>query len=464
LTGVRFVSQNTPTVKPSQSNTDSVRHGWIATVSASGVLLVLIVLFAFTTVWEAKRIYAELSASDEMFQELEVQLAALRGDIYLSGIYIRNQLLNSQGEWGEDQRDSLKQVRASIDHRLGRVEVLVPRQQASMVHDLQENIDHYWRIIGPVAEDPAEAAANGRMIRQQIRSRRDAALVIVEQIGKINQVAYSDRHSQLQVSQTALVNYIWMMMGGVLSLGFVVMVSSGYVVAILNRRAQANRDRIEQTEDELRRLSADLFHTQEQERRVLSRELHDEVGQTLTALGMEIGNIERLHLGSTLEFAIHIDEAKHLTEETLKTVRRLAMGLRPAMLDDSGLAPALRYQAREFSRRTAIRIVVEIKGALENLPDAHRTCIYRVVQEALTNCARHATAKNVRIAVNGDEHRVALRVEDDGVGLADSSPAGLGLIGIGERVRELKGSVSLRPGVNFGTILAVELPVPVNPT
>jgi signal transduction histidine kinase len=177
---------------------------------------------------------------------------------------------------------------------------------------------------------------------------------------------------------------------------------------------------------------------------------------------MEVGNLERLHRGPRDEFLAHVDEAKRLTQETLRTVRRMAMGLRPAMLDDSGLGPAVRYQAREFSRHSGIPATVEIIGNLERLPDAHRTCVYRVVQEALTNCARHAHANNVTIVLKGVEDTVYLSVEDDGVGLNDPGSSGLGLIGIGERARELNGKVQIRPGASHGTMLCVELPLPLD--
>jgi signal transduction histidine kinase len=95
------------------------------------------------------------------------------------------------------------------------------------------------------------------------------------------------------------------------------------------------------------------------------------------------------------------------------------------------------------------------------MPDAHRTCIYRVVQEALTNCARHANAHNVRILVTGDGYGVSVKIEDDGVGLSGLTPAGMGLIGIAERVRELNGTVQIEPGAQRGTTLHVQLPVTV---
>jgi signal transduction histidine kinase len=244
-----------------------------------------------------------------------------------------------------------------------------------------------------------------------------------------------------------------------LAIGAFVFIGSGYTVNVLNRRAEAHRKQTEQAEHELRRLSSKLLHAQEQERRSISRELHDEVGQTLTALGIELGNLEQLREGPQDQFRQRLEDAKKLTQDTMRTVRQLAMGLRPAMLDDSGLAPAVRYQAREFSRRSGIPVTVDIEGTLEHLPEAHRTCVYRVVQEALTNCARHAKAANIRIMLHGGDQRVSLAVQDDGIGLRQASSSGMGLIGIEERARELGGTVHIDSRLNRGTLLQVDLPI-----
>ncbi|PYR87083.1 MAG: hypothetical protein DMG19_11495 [Acidobacteria bacterium] len=146
--------------------------------------------------------------------------------------------------------------------------------------------------------------------------------------------------------------------------------------------------------------------------------------------------------------------------DTLNTVRNIAMGLRPSMLDDSGLAPALRWQTREFSKYTGIRVAVDIEGPVDSIGDLQRTCIYRVVQEALTNCARHSKAKNAHLKLRRTSEQVRLELADDGIGFgADASYRGMGLIGIEERVRELGGTVEIASGPGEGARLSVEIPL-----
>jgi signal transduction histidine kinase len=217
---------------------------------------------------------------------------------------------------------------------------------------------------------------------------------------------------------------------------------------------------MERTHMELRRLSSEQVRAQEEERKAISRELHDEVGQTVTALGIEIGNIEQLGKQSGPEFLERVAEARQLAQGVLKSVRDLAMGLRPSMLDDSGLVPALRWQAREFSKHVGIPVDLQIDGSLDHLPDDVRTCIYRIVQEALTNCARHAKARNIRIVLHGEDETVSVAIQDDGVGFRRmSEAAGMGIIGMEERARELGGSLKISSEEQRGTLLIVEIPL-----
>jgi signal transduction histidine kinase len=139
------------------------------------------------------------------------------------------------------------------------------------------------------------------------------------------------------------------------------------------------------------------------------------------------------------------------------------MGLRPSVLDELGLGPALKWQAREFTRRSGVPVEIEIDGTLHKLEDAHRTCVYRVVQEALTNCARHAHATRIRITVHEGATTITLTVEDNGVGfdVAVARLRGLGLLGTEERVRELGGTMEIRSQPSKGTLMRCEIPVSI---
>ena len=182
----------------------------------------------------------------------------------------------------------------------------------------------------------------------------------------------------------------------------------------------------------------------------------------MTALGMELGHLETLRNGNLEAFRARIEDAKRLNADAMRAIRDLAMGLRPSMLDDLGIEAALQWQGREFSRHTGVPATVRVDGSLDYLSDAQRTCIYRVVQEALTNCARHAKAKSVLVSLRAGQHGVVVIVKDDGVGFNPASVrSGLGLLGMQERVQELDGRVSIKSERQGGTVIQVELPAGV---
>jgi signal transduction histidine kinase len=137
----------------------------------------------------------------------------------------------------------------------------------------------------------------------------------------------------------------------------------------------------------------------------------------------------------------------------------MALLLRPSMLDDLGLVPALEWQAREVSKRTGLWVEVEAGDVPESLPDEHKTCVYRVVQEALHNIVQHASARRVRVVVRRDRDRLAIAVEDDGRGFDPARQKGMGLVGMEERVRHLDGTFEIRSRPGVGAALYIELPL-----
>jgi signal transduction histidine kinase len=156
-----------------------------------------------------------------------------------------------------------------------------------------------------------------------------------------------------------------------------------------------------------------------------------------------------------------VAECRRLVDNVVRTVRDLALGLRPSMLDDFGLQPALEWHIRDVGRRYGLAVDLTATGDLEHLPDSHRTCIYRVVQEALTNCVRHARASHVQVGITGGPGTLEVSIVDDGVGFTPvPRPPGLGLRGIEERVRELNGQMQIRSSKGTGTSIRITLPVP----
>jgi signal transduction histidine kinase len=246
---------------------------------------------------------------------------------------------------------------------------------------------------------------------------------------------------------------------------------TGIAVAVLSvsltgRLEKQYRDEHEATlaaKQDLQRLSARLVAAQEQERQTLSRELHDQVGQALTAIKIDVARAEQGLLPSQTDLVERLQRARKGAEETLEIIRRLSMLLRPSMLDDLGLSAALGWYTKQFSASTAIRVSLNDDGSADLLPDAEKASLYRIVQEALTNCARHSEARSILIKLASEEHRYVVHIEDDGKGFTPArSERGLGLIGIEERVAGMGGSLDLDSKPGDGTRLFISIPLRKN--
>ena len=217
------------------------------------------------------------------------------------------------------------------------------------------------------------------------------------------------------------------------------------------------RAALAQHEVELAALSARLMALHEEERRRLSRELHDDLGQSLTAVMSYLWLIEQ-QSDDADAVRSRAGEARRLAAKTLTAMRELSQLLRPSALDDYGLVPSLDALVKRFGGRHGIAASFVANGLPERLPPEIETAVYRIAQEALTNVAQHARASRVRVALASEGPGLRLDVEDNGVGLPTGSPAeGIGVIGIRERARSLGGTVSIAS--TDGVRLTVHLPL-----
>jgi PAS domain S-box-containing protein len=221
-------------------------------------------------------------------------------------------------------------------------------------------------------------------------------------------------------------------------------------------------------EENLRGLSSRLIDAQEQERKRIAQELHDEMGQALTAISINLSAIDK-GLGAALdpETAERLAETDSLITRTLEQMRDLALDLRPSMLDDLGLLPALRWYIKRYENRTGIQVGLEVSDLEERLPEPIATVIYRVVQEALTNVTRHAGASRVDIHLQQRDSVVQAFIEDNGSGFdlaevadREAEKRGVGLVGMQERVAVVGGSLEIKSRRGKGTRLAIQLPLP----
>jgi signal transduction histidine kinase len=414
---------------------------------------------------DALRVLQQFRRSDDAIRghylEQNHILTDIRSDLYLSGTYVRDYLLEPDPQRAEAYRATLGEVRKRMDAAL---ETYSRQAGAAQLQDftaLRGELDRYWGILAPIFQWDAEMRRRSgyAFLRDEVFPRRQNMLSMADRIAALNEQQLTAGNGEVV---SLLLRFRTRLLGTLIAallLGFALALFSTRRILALEDQARLRYRETAEARGQLEDLSARLVQAQETERRALSRELHDEVGQSLSAVLVELRNLGQA-VRSEEHSRRHVETIRGLVENTVRVVRNMALLLRPSMLDDLGLVPALKWQARECSKRTSMDVSVAAELGSDDLPDDYKTCIYRVVQEALHNCARHSQAKTARITVRQMPDRLRLTIQDDGVGFDPSQTKGLGLLGIQERAARLGGSCAVHSTPGAGTILSVELPFP----
>lgn len=423
---------------------------WLVAALGLASLVVLMAVSMLASARTTQDIYVQLDELNSHQRRVEESLRRLRSDVNLSGIFVRDYLLDVARERAPEYRQQIAEFRRTNLASLAELKTLIEHDE--QIASLESKLDEYWQAFEPLFDwtTSEKILRSASFLRREVVPRREAALTIAREIEQLNNDNLAAQQQEVARRQRAVRDELRRRLWQTILLGVAVSMVVVWRLRVLEKQS-------DRAEHQMRELSQQLVNAQEEERKHLSRELHDHVAQVLTGLRMELGRIERL----SPTVASAVGECKGLVDEIFLTVRSLALGLRPSMLDDLGLQAALEWHVRDFMSRYAIKVDLKMAGNFDRLPDSHRTCVYRVVQEALTNCARHADAHHVTVDVSANARELRLSVTDDGVGLNPSHRRrGLGLIGIEERVKELLGSVLISPTGNRGTVVAVHLPLP----
>ena len=214
--------------------------------------------------------------------------------------------------------------------------------------------------------------------------------------------------------------------------------------------------------EQLKQLSQYIEQVRENERIAISRELHDDLGQSLTAVKIDLGMIKQKVTDD--EVILKINKLTALVGETIKTVQRLTSQLRPEIIDDLGLEAAIDWYTKEFEQRTGIKVLLDMDSGLSMLPNASLT-LFRIMQESLTNIARHSSANRVEIGLSQNRESICFRISDNGIGITEDeikSRKSFGIISMKERTASLGGSFEICSKSGCGTIINLILPLNYN--
>ena len=433
-----------------------------------GGLLLLLGFFGLSAISFLSEIKVREEGIRQDYVSRDGILQKLRSTIYTSGTHVRDFLLESSDARAAEDRRQFLETRLQIEGEIAEYQALIPATEREAFRELSQGLAAYLNAITPVLDWTASErrARASAFMQDELLPRRMSALSLADRIQQITE-------SQLEASSAAvsvllssfrmklLALLVLTVLGGITLAGIAL-----WWLLRLEHESQLRFAEVVSTQQELKRLSAELVSAQESERRRISRELHDEVGQVLSAIMLGLGNLRSaLRDGNADEALRQLQQVEDMTQRNASVVRNISLLLRPTMLDDLGLLPALRWLAREVSRTGSMGVDLMAEPFVDDLPDEHRTCVFRIVQEAIRNAARHSGARQVRIYVEEgvEENGACLRlsVQDDGKGFDPSQERGLGILGMQERVLRLGGTfeVNSRPG--RGTIVSFGLPLPV---
>jgi signal transduction histidine kinase len=430
-----------------------------------GVTLMLWLFSGYYFTRRVSELQRDAARVTDRYVKAQARMSAVRSQTLLASVYVRDALLDPNPESIVDYRMKLEETFRIGRRALDQYEpVLAAESESTRVADLRRQLSAFEETVfdvlgGDSTRWPVDALP---LLRDRIMPKREEAVQMSEDVQTLNRTAYIDQQSAMASIYRTTQQRIWTQFGLAIAASFAIGLLVFRYVDRLERELRRQQERDAQSSAELQRLSGELITAQEAERRSIARELHDEVGQALTAIKMELAVAARSagppeHTGQALL------AARTLTEGALQTVRDMSKLLHPSTLDDIGMSAAIETYIREFQKRYDMPVEFVQTGMERRLPPETESAIYRVVQEALTNVARHASARSCKVSLRHSGAEVQVEVADDGVGFAaqalQEDRRGIGLIGMRERILKLKGRCVIDTAPGCGTRVVVTIDI-----
>lgn len=419
--------------------------------------------YAFTQrIDSLQRDAAEVASRYTRAQEL---LSTVRAQVLLNSLRMRDALLDPQPDFVRQSREQIETSHRMVTQALADYEpVMGSGVESSQLARLQNEVEQFHTTSIAVLADAADSnpARIREVLNRDLVPRREAMLAISDDIQAINRRAFDQHQRDIADLHRGAERESRGRLAFVLLIGLAVIFATSFYATGLEARLRVQVARDKRMTQELQDAAAKLIAAQEDERRRIARELHDEVGQVLSALKVEIEVAQRSIAAAGGSPAV-LGEAQSIADGALNTIRNITQLLHPAALDDLGLAAAIDSSLRGLARRQEIRAELHQKDLPERLPRDVELAAYRIVQEAITNVGKHAYATQCHVHLIQLDDRLLIEIEDDGVGFVEDANApviarGLGLISVRERVSRLGGTFNILSAPGQGTRLIVSLP------
>ena len=390
-------------------------------------------------------------------------LSSIRSQVLTGSVVLRDALLDPDSRKVAGYRKQLEEIYLGIDDLLAQYVQASdsPAEQREFAR-LREEVGAFRDTMLDVLEtDSSQWRTEARkLLSLRVTPRRDIVISVSEGVQALNRSAYVQRQTQLADVYRAAQREVWQLLGLALAIGVAIAILAVLYADRLERRIRRQMAKDFELTHDLQRLSENLVTAQERERRQIAHELHDEIGQALTAIKVELACAQNA-IDNGTGSAHLLQDARSITDGALHQVRDLSYLLHPPALDELGLVAAVDSYVQRFGKRHGIDARLVHRGMNDRLSRDIETAAYRIVQEALTNVARHSRAVTCRVTLEHSGNALTITIEDDGTGfdtskLRSSERAGLGLVGIRQRAFHLHGTALVESAPDRGTRLIIK--------
>jgi signal transduction histidine kinase len=427
-------------------------------ITGLAVTLAMILAFCLYTVREIRALRDEQTRISERNRLDSLQLLRIQNNLSTLATQMRDMADRTEPYPMTSWRQTFDRLKGDLRQAIATERSLAPAERpAAQQQQLEASLDRFWSTIEQAFREANRDEPRAAMTLRTTATTQHQQLVgLVSQFLVLNNRVQEDAARINEAIYGRVVREIFILMSGLLLL---VGVTGAYGI-ITTRRAFEDVRRLSR---QLRNLSWRMMRLQEELQENFSRELHDEFGQLLTAIGMLLGRVKRNLPGGSPLIA-DLEEVRGIVQQTLDRIRTESRLLHPVILDDFGLENALKWYVEQFGRQHGIEARFQKSGPIGVIPPDATIHIYRIVQEALTNVSRHSGSAQAWVRLRQEHDWIQLEIEDRGRGLPPERGRGegwqgIGLISMRERTELMGGEFTLRPGADGGLLVSVRVPL-----
>lgn len=422
--------------------------GLLVTLAAVGT-------FSFFTLRQVEELRRLGSDIVDRNRRDSLQLIRIQDDVSQLGLALRDMAEGAEPYPMVAYRPQFQRIREDLQNALEIEARLMPATRTEAQQRLLETVfGRFWAVVDELwqlaAEGRTEAAR--ALIRTRIEAERATLATLISRLLIQNNEAEAAAVEEIQAIHSKVERNLYALLAAVIA----AILITGSLVIWHDRRMFAQ---VSHLSEQRKELAGQVIRVQEELFRTLARELHDEFGQVLTAVGMILLRVEK-RLPEGAAGREDLREVREIANQTLERVRSMSQMLHPPMLDDYGLERSIEWYLGQYERQTGMRVHYSKEGVAPWIGDTVAIHMYRILQESLNNVVRHAGVKEVWVRVRYSQEKMEMEVEDHGVGLPERpQESGLGMIGMRERAELLGGRIEFRRRAGGGTVVCVEAPL-----